>query len=424
MAWSLVGSAGAVANSGTSPMTASAGQSSTAGNLLICRVTITSGATAPTLPTGWAQRKAQTVGTSPLVGAWAFEYRNNPGSISSVSVTFGAGHAAAQVTEYTCPNVALVAADQVGSASGAIASPLNITTPALAANTELAVSAIAANFGTATTTTFGAGSGFSQTGNWNNGSNQTAHAAFDHDLSTGASAGSTVTDAVTLSVTGAGNEAGVIVTYSQPLSVTLTTSVPAAGSLSNNPANTLSVRVSTTATVTRRAGKVLACSVTTAGTLSRQAGQMLATVAATSGSITRSLARSFSVPVIMTAALSSRVSRVLTAAVTTAGALRRAAGKILAALVRTAGSLSTGVIVGPRLPGVLTITPGPGSPQTAVLTVAPAGAQTAVLTITPMGNNAASLTVAAPLAAQSSSYPPPLPLVQHPAAPAQIGAQA
>jgi hypothetical protein len=217
MTWSLVGSAGAVAQSSVSPLTVNCGQASTSGNLLVLLVHAAGNVTPPSPPAGWSAALAAGL-ASTNNGCWAFAYFNNPGSISSISLTISTT-TQAQIVEYTCPNVALVTAvDQIGQLTNTTpVSPFNLVTSGnLAANHELAVSCGSMRNGTANASTVAAGAGFTQDGQQGSGVSGTYHTGFDHELDTGSSAGATVTDAMAFSITGTGNECGVIVTFAQP----------------------------------------------------------------------------------------------------------------------------------------------------------------------------------------------------------------
>lgn len=219
MTWSLVGSAGTVAQSTTSPQTLSLPQSSTAGNLLVIRIfTVgTSSNTTPTLPSGWTLRTSAALTTGAKCAAWIFENPNNAGSISSVSITFTGSSCTGMGSEYTCPNVSTAAFDQTGTVTqGTIGTSISpVTSGNLTAAHELGVSMAIADFSSATSTTYTAGSGFTAVGNWKNGVSASTHATFDDELDTGSSSGSTLTDAIALSTGGTGSAIGLIATYTQ-----------------------------------------------------------------------------------------------------------------------------------------------------------------------------------------------------------------
>lgn len=220
MTWSLVGSRGAVANTTTSPLTLNAGQASTAGNLLVATIGVAGGsAPSVTTPANWALRKSVAGNVSSrFVTAYIFDYLGNPGSISSVAfVNGGTNTHVGQLSEYTCPNAATAAADQVGGNTAAAAATLSAATAGtIAANNELAIAAFILRFSAATSITFAPGAGFTEAGNFQNGVSSANHAAFDFELDTGgSSSGTTITDGETGWSTGTGTAAFAIATYTQ-----------------------------------------------------------------------------------------------------------------------------------------------------------------------------------------------------------------
>ena len=217
MTWTLVQKSTALVDS-TSPSTPAYSPATTAGNLLIATVNVSGGVTAPTMPSGWTLLVSKTQGSSAI---WCGIYANfnNPGGLTTISITFTGSQLHRQIYEFTCPNVSSVsAADQTGSLSSAtVPATLAIVTAGnLASNNELAVTSSEFRYSAATVATLGPGTGFTQGGVTKNGLSSAAHCEFDYDLDTGSSSGATVTDTVTDNASGTGNTAGVIATFAQP----------------------------------------------------------------------------------------------------------------------------------------------------------------------------------------------------------------
>jgi hypothetical protein len=184
----------------------------------------------------------QAVGSSNIVTASAVDVTPTPttGSSTSPSITSGtlaqsselvlAGlvtGSAAGTPAWNSPFSALGSSQQQGAnqiasvSTDIVSATSSVTASATITSTTWGAVLLSLKASSGVATAFSPGAGFTQAGAWNQNASQSAHMAADYQLDTGASYGATVTDAMTLSLTGSGHQVGCIATFIAP---TFTTS--------------------------------------------------------------------------------------------------------------------------------------------------------------------------------------------------------
>ena len=207
MTFTLVSNGTAV--SGTaSPrtVTVNSGSGTAAGNLCVVKLAMPGYTAAPTFtfPANWVQGPVQAYAAGASAQIWYLTGANNPGGITTISVSFTGGTTSSGATiiswgeEYSGGDAS--SPPDLSVSGHGTSSPANETAAPTAAAGELAVTVTAVYNSAATTQTLAAGSGFTQVAQLNNGSSSKVHGAGDYQPDTGAS-GSTVTDSVSLTAT-------------------------------------------------------------------------------------------------------------------------------------------------------------------------------------------------------------------------------
>jgi hypothetical protein len=391
VAWSLVQQSAAQANGAAS---VSLPGPSTAGTLLICTASSNS-IVAIVPPAGWVV--AASVANSATVESYILAYFSNPGGISSCAPTGGTGSFQLCIGEFTCPNVALVAAaSSTGSQTGGAVTNITVTTGGGAKPGDLSIVTGLQHIASAVITWTDPAGYTEFSGLVLNNLTNHQYAALDLGLAAGGAQSVTITSSATATGTG---WAGVAATFSVPPPPA---QAAAPGltwrhhfqyrqsiAYASNSVSPLSTSVTASGSQATQTGKPLAAAASAAGVLSNQAGKLLAAAATAAGTVTRQVGKL--APAVATAAgtLTRQVGKAISGAATATGTILRGIGRVLAGAVSAVAAL-----IIPSLPpsvhhATITITAaGPLAAQVAVT-----AATTAEVAITPAGDGAAAVTI-------------------------------
>jgi len=199
---------GTIANGTVSPLTITINAGGTAsGNLCVVWLSMPGYTAAPTFtfPANWVQGPIDANGAGACAQIWYLEGPNNPGGITTISVSFTGGTTSTGATiaylggEFP-GNLTPTAFDVSGHGHGTTNLTYSELTSAVTTGAdELAVAVTAVYNSALTTQTLGPGTGFTQLAALNSGSSSRVHAGMDYQLDTGAS-GQTITDSETVTV--------------------------------------------------------------------------------------------------------------------------------------------------------------------------------------------------------------------------------